>query len=165
MLSKNLKFFKKTHQNLEVSDPGMTVFKSHPFISVSPDLEINCSCHGPGLVEIKCPATFIKKVPSAENYKHLEIINEQPYLKKASPYYFQIQGQLAVTGKQYCDFFVFSFKGHLNIQVKFDERFWIELLDNLDCFFRNFVAPEKLLGKMKKNLDRICDENDIVVVQ
>ena len=24
---------------------------------------------------------FIGKVPSAENYKHLEIVNEQPYLK------------------------------------------------------------------------------------
>ena len=129
MLSKNLNsFFKKTHQNPKVSDPGMTVFTSHPFISISPDLEITCSYHGPGLVAIKCPATFIGKVPSAENYKHLEIINEQPYLKKASPYYFEIQGLLAVTGKQYCDFFVFSFKGHLNIRVKFDEQFWIELL-------------------------------------
>ena len=157
-------FFKKTHQNPKVSDPGMTVFKSHPFISVSPDLEINC-CHGLRLVEIKCPATIIGKVPSAENYKHLEIINEQPYLKKTRPYYFQIQGQLAVTGRQYCYFFVFSFKGHLNIRVEFDEQFWVELLDNLDWFFCNFVAPELLLGKMKKNIDRICDENDIVVVE
>ena len=49
--------------------------------------------------------------------------------------------------------------------MKFDEQFWIEPLDNLDCFFRNFVAPELLLGKMKKNLDRICDENDVVVVE
>ena len=161
MLSKNLNSFLKTHQNPEVSDPGMTVFKSHPFISVCPDLEINCSCHGP----VKMPSTFIGKVPSAENYKHLEMINEKPYLKKASPYYFQIQGRLAVTGRQYCDFLVFSFKGHLNIRMKFDKQFWIELLDNLDMFFRNFVAPELLLGKMKKNLDRICCENDIVVVQ
>ena len=100
----------------------MTVFKSHPLISVSPDLETNCSCHGPGLVElVECPATVIANVPSAENYKHLEVINEQPYLKKTSPYYFQIQGQLAVTGRQYCYFFVFSFKGHLNIRVEFDE--------------------------------------------
>ena len=68
MLSKNLKFFKKTHQNLEVSDPGMTVFKSHPFISVNPDMEINCSCYGPGLGVIKCPAAFIRKIPLAENY-------------------------------------------------------------------------------------------------
>ena len=143
----------------------MTRLKSHPFISVSSDLEINCSCHGLGLVEIKCPATFIGKVSSAENYKQLEIINEKPYLKKASPYYFQIQDQLAVTGRQYCDFFVFSFKGHLNIPVKFDEQFCIELLDSLDWFFHNFVAPELLLLKMKENLDRICDENDIVVVE
>ena len=44
-------FFKKIHQNPEVSNLGTTMFKSHPFISISPDLEINCSCHGPGLVE------------------------------------------------------------------------------------------------------------------
>ena len=31
-------FFKKTHQNPEVSDPGITVFKCHRFTSVSPDL-------------------------------------------------------------------------------------------------------------------------------
>ena len=97
--------------------------------------------------------------------KHLEIINEQPYLNKTSPYYFEIQGQLVVTGRQYCDFFVFSFRGHLNIRVEFNEQFWVELLDNLDWFFRNFVAPELLLGKMKKNLDSICDENDIIVVE
>ena len=139
--------------------------KTHPFIAVSPDLEINCTSHGPGLVEIKCPATIIGKEPSAENYKHLEIINEQPYLNKTSPYYFEIQGQLVVTGRQYCDFFVFSFRGHLNIRVEFNEQFWVELLDNLDWFFRNFVAPELLLGKMKKNLDSICDENDIIVVE
>ena len=84
----------------------MTVFKFRPFISVSSDFEINSSCLGTGLVAIKCPATFIGKVPSAENYKHFEIINEQPYLKKSIPYYFQIQGQLAVTSRQYCDFFI-----------------------------------------------------------
>ena len=79
--------------------------------------------------------------------------------KKTSPNYFQIQGQLPVTDKQYFDFFFFSFNGHLNIRVKFDEQFWIELLDNLDWFFRNFVAPELLLGTMKKNLNRgVCDE-------
>ena len=48
--------------------------------------------------------------------------------------------------------------------MKFDEQFWIELLDNLDWLFCNFVALELLLRKMKKNLDRIWDENDIVVV-
>ena len=72
----------------------MTVFKFHPFISVSSDLEINCSGHGPELVEIKCSATFIGKVSSAENHKQLEIINEQLYLKKASPYYFQHSSEI-----------------------------------------------------------------------
>ena len=59
--------------------------------------------------------------------------------------------------------FVFSFKVNLNIRGEFNEKFWIELLDNHYWFFRNF-APELLLGK-KKNLDRICAENDIVFVE
>ena len=75
-------FFKNTHQNSEVSNPGMTVVKSHPFISVSPDLEIKCLCYGLGLVKIKCSVTFIGKVPSAENYEHLEVIIEHLYSKK-----------------------------------------------------------------------------------
>ena len=116
-------------------------------------------------MEIKCAAIFIGKVPSVENYKHLEIINEQPYLTKTSPYYFKIQGQLEVTGRQYYDLFVFSFKGDLSIQVKFGEQFSIELLDNVGWCFCNFVTSELLLGKMKRNLDRTCDENYIVVVE
>ena len=59
--------------------------------------------------------------------------------------------------------FAFSFKVNLNIRGEFDKKFWIELLDNHYWFFRNF-APELLLGK-KKNLDRICAENDIVFVE
>ena len=55
----------------------------------------------PGLVVIKCSTTIIGNVASAEIYKHLEIINERLYLKKRSPYYFQIQGQTAITGRQY----------------------------------------------------------------
>ena len=51
------------------------------------------------------------------------------------------------------------------IQVKFGEQFSIELLDDVGWCFCNFVASELLLGKMKRNLDRICDENYIVVVE
>ena len=61
---------------------------------------------GPGLLEIKLPATFIGKVPLVENYKHLEIINEQFYLKRISTYITKILKD-AVTRRQYCDLFVF----------------------------------------------------------
>ena len=66
-------------------------------ISVRPDLEVICSCHGPGLVEIKCPASVIGKVPCIENYHNLELSDGKIKLKRNSEYYFQIQDQIAVT--------------------------------------------------------------------
>ena len=61
--------------------------------------------NGSGLVEIKCPAGLIGKVPSIENCHHLELSDGQIKLKRNSEYYFQIQGQMAVTGRMYGNFF------------------------------------------------------------
>ena len=52
---------KKSDKSMTHTDPGMTVFEDSPFPAATPDLEINCACHGLGLVEIKCPATLIAK--------------------------------------------------------------------------------------------------------
>ena len=86
----------------------MTVFEEYPYLSATPDMEINCHCHGAGLVEIKCPATLISKIPSIENCsKHIENNCDKLKLKSTSPYYSQIQGQLGATGRLYCDLLVF----------------------------------------------------------
>ena len=55
----------------------MTILQPYSFTSVIPDLEVICFCHGPGLVEIKCPASLIGKRPSVENYHHLELSDGQ----------------------------------------------------------------------------------------
>ena len=76
----------------------MTICERFPFISVNPDPEVCCSCHGEGLVEVKCQATLIGKIPNYENYStHKEQQNDSIYLKKLSPYYYY--------------FFVFTFQG------------------------------------------------------
>ena len=80
----------KKHKDIKYQDPGMTIFSTHPFISVTPDLEIDCACHGPGLVEIKCPASLIGKVPQKDNYKHLEAREFENKLRKSSEYYFRV---------------------------------------------------------------------------
>ena len=102
----------------------MTILKPYPFIQVSPDLEVICSCYGPRLVEIKCPASLIGKVPSVENYHHLELSDGQIKLKRNSEYHFQIQGHMAVIERMYCHFFIFSFAGNTTVQLDFDENFW-----------------------------------------
>ena len=97
----------------------MTVLQPYPFISVSPDLEVICSFNGSGLVEIKCPAGLIGKVPSIENCHHLELSDGQIKLKRNSEYYFQIQGQMAVTGRMYGNFFYIFVRWKCNSLIRF----------------------------------------------
>ena len=111
------------------NDPEMTVFEEYPYFSATPDMEINCNCHGAGLVEIKCTATLICKIPSIKNYsKHIEKDADKLKLKSTSPYYSQIQGKLDAIGRLYCDLFVCFFQGNLTIRVKYNDLYWKRLL-------------------------------------
>ena len=79
---------RRFHKNMAYNDPEMTVFEEYPYFSATPDMEINCNCHGAGLVEIKCTATLIGKIPSIKNYsKHIEKDTDKLKLKSTSPYY------------------------------------------------------------------------------
>ena len=153
--------FKKSHLKSSFKDPGMAVMECHPFISASPDLEAQCQCHGPRLVEIKCPASIIGQVPSPQNYDHIEVVDNTLSLKRSSPYFNQVQGQMGINCLT-CDFFVFTFKGNITVKVDFETKYWEELLDNLNCFWRKFIAPELLTNKLKLNMARIVDDKHLV---
>ena len=154
--------FKKSHLKSSFKDPGMTVMECHPFISASPDLEAQCQCHGPRLVQIKCPASIIGQVPSPQNYDHIEVVDNTLSLKRSSPYFNQVQGQMGITNCLTCDFFVFTFKGNITVKVDFETKYWEELLDNLNWFWRKFIAPELLTNKLKLNMARIVDDKHLV---
>ena len=62
------------HFKLKVEYPRMTILPCF-FIIVSPDLELDCVCHGKCLVKIKCPASAIGSKPDINNYKDLEYRN------------------------------------------------------------------------------------------
>ena len=61
---------------------------------------------------------------SVKNYQHLELSDGQIKLKRNSAYFFQMQGQMAVTERMCCDFFIFSFAGNATVRIDFDENFW-----------------------------------------
>ena len=150
---------RRFHKNMSYNDPGMTVFEEYTDLSVTPDMEINCNCHGAGLVEIKYPATLIGKILSVENYsKHIEEDGYKLKLKSTSPYYSQIQGQLAAT------LFVFPFQGNLTIRLKYNDLYWKRLLPGLRSFWRTVIADELLTKKLKHKMEKIYVENSLVAI-
>ena len=141
---------KKKHKKLTSSEAGLVVMEEKPYIAVLPDLQIECICCGKGFVEVKCPYSIRDTVPSAKNLKYLEMIGKKVVLKKNSNYYYQIQGQMGVTGRSYTDLLIFTSHGNIIQRVMFDKSFWLSMLNKLEWFWNECLCPELLLENIKK---------------
>lgn len=99
-------------------------------------------------LEVKCPYSARNITPVEGSASPgfcctVDTTTGQLKLKEKHPYFLQIQGQMAIRGRPWCDFVVFTGKG-LSVQhIKYDEKFWNEtLLPKLTTFYDNCVAPE-----------------------
>ena len=69
-------------------------------------------------------------------------------LKTNHDYYFQIQGQMAVTGIHICDFVVWTPTNFITITVGFDETFWTtKCFPFLTNFYFNIMLTEIVYPK------------------
>jgi len=81
-------------------DSGLVINSQWPFIAASPDGIINCTCHGQGVLEIKCPYShrYESVEEAASNDENFCLKEDQGIIKLDSThaYYHQIQIQLFV---------------------------------------------------------------------
>ena len=99
------KTMKKKNQNFKVEETS--------YIGASPDGLVECDCHGSGLLEIKCPwshQNLTVSEYSAMNGSCLYLDGNVIYLIKTDEYFYQVQCQMFVTNRNYCDFFVCTAK-------------------------------------------------------
>ena len=85
------KMMKKIHRNLSVIEGGFFIDLSNPFLGASPDGLVHCICHGKGLLEIKCPWTYLGLTISEYAVKKgscLEMIGDTIKLKRNHGYFF-----------------------------------------------------------------------------
>ncbi|XDV26074.1 hypothetical protein PO909_029872 [Leuciscus waleckii] len=118
--------------NVSVAPSGFVVNPNAPYLGASPDAKVYDPTANPpfGLAEVKCP-----NVNSITEVKHVKFIGGQAKLKKNHKYFWQVQGQLAITGLKWCDF-ITSTQSDLTV-----ERIWLneslssEMKDKLDLFY------------------------------
>lgn len=96
-----------SHDNFTVETTGLHVHVEKPFLGASPDGLTACSCHGQGLVEIKCPYKYRNGLKNFGKDKDFPV-EENGKIKKKHKYYAQIQGQMKVLKTDFCDFFVWT---------------------------------------------------------
>ena len=98
------------------------------YLGASPDGVVKDSNEDPiRLIEVKCPYKARNK-SIEEMYSDpsfcVSLEDGKPMLKTDHDYYFQVQGQMAVTGIHICDFVVWTPTNFITIKVEFDETFW-----------------------------------------
>lgn len=134
------KEYLRQRPNSHAHECGLVVNPQFSFIGASPDNKI-CENGNTGLLEIKCP--FNARAKTMEEaiadipgfFLHHE--NENIKLKRADNYYYQVQGQLLVTGAPFCDFIVWSKEGSHIERILPDLDMHQDMLNRLAEFYIN----------------------------
>lgn len=139
------------HEASSVVESGIWLCPEDISLGSSPDGMVYCSCHEKSTLEIKCPLTCEKEIPSLKTVKYLTFENGQYGLKKTDGYFYQVQGQMAITKSKLCHFVVYSPLDDgihsIIIDIPFDEDFWNTARGQLSAFFDNIAGPALLFGK------------------
>ena len=69
-------------------------------------------------------------------------MNGTPTLKKNHDYYYQIQGALYVTGRPWCDLFIWTPIGTFVERLDYDPTFWDKAYVRLHKFYHEYLLPE-----------------------
>ena len=127
-----------------------------------------------GFLEIKCPYTHHNVTPieatlTAGFCSTKEVSADatvQLRLRENHSYFAQVQGQMAIGGRKWCDFVLFTTKGISVERIAFNEDYWEKTLlpkltDFYDyCLGPEIVSPIRVLGLLMRNLASHTSTND-----
>ena len=97
---------------VEVDVCGLILSSNLSYLGASPDGLMYVGLGKIAIVEVKCPYKHRNNTiaQACQDSAFCLVINsdDQPVLKQNHDYYFQIIGQLGITGAEYCDFIVWT---------------------------------------------------------
>ena len=139
------------HSGLSTQASGFVICLDTPCLGCSPDDVVTdpSSPDTTGLAEYKCPYSLkdqsvdeLLATKAASQFCLSREMDGHLRLKKSHVYYYQVQGQLAITKLPWCDFVVWS-PCELHIErVRVDPSFWSEVVVKLVSFYNTALLPE-----------------------
>ena len=121
-----MKAHKYNHQSCKVNIPCLCMNTEYPFLAASPDGVLSCKEGPQALVEIKCLSSK-RNFNSSLALVRADICKRQDgalVMNTKHQYYYQVQGQMALTGIHQCHLVGFTNKGIAVVTVNFDPLFW-----------------------------------------
>lgn len=130
---------------------GLVISPFCPWIAASPDRKVYNPERQPnfGLLEIKCP--LADNIANVDYIRQIGLSDLQLpilQLRRSHDYYYQIMCQLAVTGLDWCDLFVYLTDDEYYLEtVTFDPVFWKTAQAKIDNFyFAYYVKATAISG-------------------
>jgi hypothetical protein len=141
-----------TGHKVDIQSSGLVVRSDLPYLGCSPDGKVVDPISHPhfGIIEVKCPYKYrgIKPKEAAGIDKDF-CLHVSPTgvlsLRQNHSYYFQVQGQMALTGASWCDFVVYTFKGLFIERIKYNSIVWNNMLHKLKTFYFKSFLPNATL--------------------
>ena len=142
-------------KGLEVHPCGVYISHLYPFLAASPDGLIHFSDGSLGLIEVKCPfkhrASMISDACKDPQFC-LQFDSSKGFvsLKRTHNYYYQVTGQLAITGACICYFVVWTCNDIFIEEIKLDADHWTCMQHKLTKFYFEHFGKrilEKLMSE------------------
>lgn len=133
------------HCDVSVTQCGFIIHPDAPHLGASPDAKVFDPSEMPpfGLAEVKCC-----DVGNVALVKHLATSKGQASLKRTHKYYYQVQGQLALSGLQWCDFVTDTHTDFTVERIYRDEEIIQSMRQKLDQFYYNIYMDVFLSYKV-----------------
>ena len=125
-----VRYTQETKDNVQRS--GLVVNPKWPMLAASPDGVVDSDT----IIEVKCPHSAKDKPINPRTVPYLTEQNGTLTLKTNHYYYYQVQGQLAITDSKTCHFIVFTQIDIKIINITRDDEFIRSMLENLLSFYQ-----------------------------
>ena len=123
---------------------GLFVNPAYPYLAATPDGKV-CDGSSSGILEVKCPfairdLTILEALSDTRIASKLAIKKdgENIVMKTNHAYWYQVQGQLLVTGASFCDFVVYTRQDFQVLRVKPNKAAMDDILTKLSAVFAEF---------------------------
>ena len=140
---------------ITVGQTGLIINPSFPHLGASPDglLTDSSNTDPNSILEIKFPykSRYVDPCEAAANRDFCcELAGDTITLKRNYTYFYQIQGQMAISSRKWCDFVIYTNKKVLVERISFNESHWMTMLPKLKDFYVKELIPilEKRLHTM-----------------
>jgi hypothetical protein len=136
---------KYREKNGRVCPAGLLIHSSLTYLACSSD---SYAPDSDKIIEIKCPysvrdLTPVQAARSSNSFCSSYLPSTgQLRLKREHNYFYQIQGQLEIWNKEYCDFIIYTPSGIHVECIKRDRNFWeSRMKPKLNAFYKNYYLP------------------------